>query len=1693
MSVVTPAPNRSPDSLSIKLREEGFEKINIPEFVLFPNSDGSVGRCFPTAVVKKIFPCKEAWSWDICNLMNKPFAEGPFVMLEALEDRIAPAGVVLSQGGNLLSSGQEGYLSLGNEADSSALLVKVTGGKALVFWDAQDKVIKGISVSDGAKLEIHGNVAGDIVTNLLSSGDLTDSDNNVSNGLDGGKLLASDIAGIKVTSFIDQDGNIQSGSVGRIVAGGSVSNVDVSGALGGVFAGDGIFDAVATAGSSSLNHGTAATTYTFNIGFDFDSSGPLNATSMSLTMGNATFAANASVSTVNFTSGQNAQIFAGDGFDGVAGARATGGSVTGVHFVATTVDGSVTTGFFSGKSLTVSAGDGGSGAAAGGAGGAINDLSDGGTSGNVVIHSGEGGDGTSTGGAGGKITLLDLRGTPHNYLVQAGDGGTGGTTGGAGGSLLNNNIAAISSSQFITLAGDFHSEFIDGPKDDAERGFFVINRSSGEMVLISGDTLDVIAPLILPKAANPVDAIMTDVNADNFLDVVVAYNDGHFGVLVNDQHDGFRYSVGSLGGIVPVKVVAGDFLGIGGRPELAFVATTGSSTTITMFEITNAVALDGADPASAFSSDPTLIKPFVYNKGGLVDVVGGSFPMSTLGQLRLNADTHDDLLLAFGDGRIQGVYATGAATSGDPFAFSLGSGAQAAPSATLSGGIRDIDFNFAKDATQQRLAIVNSGGTKAYVATIGAASLSAPASIVISSTALPMPGTGPVGTLFQAKWTNSILDVKDTATTSLTLLASQGTSSSILAYNTSFALKNVYQQDFQVNSMANNFLIASKNTGGEADSFLFTTPSSTLAYAFQDTLPTGSSLVLGDITLPFAAKTVSAFAGDGGSGGTGAGGLGGSITGLNLDSGSAEIRAGSGGVSTSGAGGHGGSFDNTKTFKTSGNIVVVPGLNSSADLVVAAGNGAHAAGTSAAAKGGNGGFIKSLLVLDSSSLDASAGNGGNSQGGAAGNGGLLEAITIRNGGDVSLTAGDGGIGTGSPSASGGNGGNLSKVVLGTDTENRISGNVLLTAGEGGISFLSKGGNGGSVATVGAGNFSKVLGTFLITAGNGGSTIATTASMSGGMGGSITGITCNEVTGTIGLSAGAGGSASAGTAGNGGSISKVLSTEGGVLSARAGDGGQATGVGSKGKGGSGGSILNLTAGMIVSGYSNIHAGDGGDSVGGAGGSGGAVTTVALTLNPSDNGGGDETLGVMVRAGDGGSGASGGAGGTLSGFQARGIYDEASGVQTTVNAIALWLLGGDGGNGTVTTGGAGGAIKLTQTLTGISHVDADSLNGNFQPDDEGLRVFAGEGGHGVTKGGAGGLVSGVKVANALNSAGNVIPVNLLGGAFVTSGAGGNASNGTAGAGGAISGLSLGVEGPESAPTGNLRVQAGDGGTATIGTGGAGGGVSSSKLVVIKGNDAAGYALLVTGGDGGDGSVRGGVGGALTSLTTTLPQVGVGNTAPNIYSGVFLAGSGGSGTGALKSTGGAGGSITGITQTQNVYSVINLIQAGSGGDSSADVTGGAGGKVSTISTVGSIGAQVARATVGGPQVNQGVYNTIATSAVIDALVSTPHLQQGVFAGLGGSGLKQGANGAVSGIKAQTIAAIAAANLSGTFEKAASVSSISTLLLGYDLNGSGTYESGDGFVMVNNNKIGSLTSLNTQLISTANLQTRTAAFIIP
>ena len=104
--------------------------------------------------------------------------------------------------------------------------------------------ITGISVGPGASLEIHGNVFGDIIANLTASGRLSDSDNNPANGEDGGVLLPNNILGIKTFPISSQAGNVT-----NIITGGSISNVNISGAIEGIYAGDGVFRAESRIGN----------------------------------------------------------------------------------------------------------------------------------------------------------------------------------------------------------------------------------------------------------------------------------------------------------------------------------------------------------------------------------------------------------------------------------------------------------------------------------------------------------------------------------------------------------------------------------------------------------------------------------------------------------------------------------------------------------------------------------------------------------------------------------------------------------------------------------------------------------------------------------------------------------------------------------------------------------------------------------------------------------------------------------------------------------------------------------------------------------------------------------------------------------------------------------------------------------------------------------------------------------------------------------------------------------------------------------------------------------------------------------------------------------------------------------------------------------------------------------------------------
>jgi hypothetical protein len=144
----------------------------------------------------------------------------------------------------------------------------------------------------------------------------------------------------------------------------------------------------------------------------------------------------------------------------------------------------------------------------------------------------------------------------------------------------------------------------------------------------------------------------------------------------------------------------------------------------------------------------------------------------------------------------------------------------------------------------------------------------------------------------------------------------------------------------------------------------------------------------------------------------------------------------------------------------------------------------------------------------------------------------------------------------------------------------------------------------------------------------------------------------------------------------------------------------------------------------------------------------------------------------------------------------------------------------------------------------------------------------------------------------------------------------------------------------PTPNLTVTTGNGGNSTIGAGGAGGSIGGAALgtVIINGS---GFALspnsltvasfsgfFLTAGDGGSGFLKGGAGGVITGL-----QIAYDTDVPtNVYLEASL--TSGSGGDSIKSSGGAGGTIS----NNNINGGSVEFLAGDGGSGHSGGNGGA-----------------------------------------------------------------------------------------------------------------------------------------------------------
>lgn len=347
----------------------------------------------------------------------------------------------------------------------------------------------------------------------------------------------------------------------------------------------------------------------------------------------------------------------------------------------------------------------------------------------------------------------------------------------------------------------------------------------------------------------------------------------------------------------------------------------------------------------------------------------------------------------------------------------------------------------------------------------------------------------------------------------------------------------------------------------------------------------------------------------------------------------------------------------------------------------------------------------------------------------------------------------------------------------------ISGSSIeLRAGNGGLSSLGRGGDGGGlggatliVDTAGTSTGSLSINGYAdvqLQSGTGGS-----GYLGGGKGGSISGVAvlANEL---IAVS-GAGGSAMAGTGGAGGTISQIffqgqgtnsavaLSTGSGAFGLTGGAGGSILGRGDSfttdvqgivgltvlaggggagiARGGAGGSITNFTSDIFAAGLLDLRAGNGGSAVSGFGGNGGTILSsapVPRTSLISDD--------LVVQAGNGGNGLTGGIGGSVNDFVL--LPDT-----PPVNPDTIRIVAGNGGAGVTGNGGAGGGLT-TVTASGesvglislysagsggSSAAAAGGSGGSISTLDGGAvagaaMAVAGAGGNGLTVGGVGGSI-------------------------------------------------------------------------------------------------------------------------------------------------------------------------------------------------------------------------------------------------------------------------------------------------------------------------------------------------------------------
>lgn len=357
-------------------------------------------------------------------------------------------------------------------------------------------------------------------------------------------------------------------------------------------------------------------------------------------------------------------------------------------------------------------------------------------------------------------------------------------------------------------------------------------------------------------------------------------------------------------------------------------------------------------------------------------------------------------------------------------------------------------------------------------------------------------------------------------------------------------------------------------------------------------------------------------------------------------------------------------------------------------------------------------------------------------------------------------------------------------------------------------------------------------------------------------------------------------------------------------------------------------------------------------------------------------------------------------------------------TTIERIAepgFAVYGGDGGNSFVGKAGNGGFIGgkgavqtvIVDPVSGLSVTDyIGSLKISY---DGNVRLFAGNGGLGFSKGGNGGSITGVSYRDFF-----VANSNVASSAFLVAGDGGRGISGAGGFGGDLIANSI---------DNGVQFFAGDGGSGK--TGGRGGSVigTNQKIGTTLIYDTDTGYLDAVAGNGGNGLKTGGAGGSILNFSPIFSGAIGGDLS-------YTAGHGGN---AIGGVGGAGGSINNSSpQTNAVLEGQIVLTAGNGGNGTK---GGTGGSINTFvvtqlndkaaDVIGLVAGKGGKGTTGagggGGNISLVDVPSIGTAfefAFIDPLGSFFSYSR-ILAGDGGdsTGGQGGAGGKVSSVRTGTV----------------------------------------------------------------------------